>query len=127
LATALFSIFYYEFRQGGYSRAEAVRQAQVKLRTLSGEALKNEYQEELDLMLKMKKEQINSQRKALKKQLNLVKGTPAYQELENKYKQVQNIQIKLGEMTDTLVCLYQRALPFAHPQYWAAFTCQGMR
>ncbi|MBW4596192.1 MAG: tetratricopeptide repeat protein, partial [Brasilonema angustatum HA4187-MV1] len=128
LATALFSIFYYEFRQEGYSRAEAVRQAQVKLRTLSGEALKNEYEEELDLMRKMKNQQIYSERKALQKQLNqLVQGTPAYQELENKYKQVQDIQMKLGEMTDTLVYLYEQALPFAHPQYWAAFTCQGMR
>ncbi|MBD2771008.1 CHAT domain-containing protein [Iningainema sp. BLCCT55] len=128
LATALFSIFYYQFRQEGYNRAEAVRKAQVKLRTLSGEALKNEYQEELDLMLKVKKQQINSERKALQKQLNqLVQGTPAYQELENKYKQVQDIQMKLGEMTNTLASLYQQTLPFAHPQYWAAFTCQGMR
>ncbi|WP_298904989.1 CHAT domain-containing protein [uncultured Nostoc sp.] len=39
LATALFSIFYYQQRQEGNSRPEALQQAQIKLRELKKEEL----------------------------------------------------------------------------------------
>ena len=47
LATALFSILYYEEKQDK-SRSEALRQAQFKLRTMTGDELKANYQEKLE-------------------------------------------------------------------------------
>lgn len=42
LATALFSIFYYQYCQRGLNRTEALQQAQVKLRNLSGKIIATE-------------------------------------------------------------------------------------
>ncbi len=94
LATALFSIFYYEYRQSGENRAEAVRKAQVKLRNFSGEELRNKYQAELESMLNMKKQQAESERKTVRTQRKQqVTGTYAYEELDEKYQQVAKLVI----------------------------------
>lgn len=51
LATALFSIFYYQSRSAGNSPAAALQQAQQKLRGLSGDRLKVVYYDEFDTHL----------------------------------------------------------------------------
>ena len=43
LATALFSIFYYQNRQQGLNRPEALKKAQITLRNLPGTTLENDY------------------------------------------------------------------------------------
>jgi len=50
-ATSLFSIFYYQYRREGLSRPEALRRAQVRLRTISGAELKELYQPQIDPLL----------------------------------------------------------------------------
>ncbi len=50
LATALFCILYYEEKQGK-SRSEALRQAQFKLRTMTGDELAANYKEKLEAYL----------------------------------------------------------------------------
>jgi CHAT domain-containing protein/tetratricopeptide (TPR) repeat protein len=134
LATALFSIFYYEYRQQGNSRAEAVRKSQVKLRTLSGETLKTLYYAELNPLLEMKisileieRQQAESARKEAQSQRNQARGTAAYEQWDQEYKRVAKAAIALENSVKRYKSLYLEPLPFAHPRYWAAFTCQGLR
>jgi len=67
LATALFCILYYEEKQH-HSRSEALRQAQFKLRTMTGNELKANYQEKLEAYLERqqwgedKAEKVNQRR-----------------------------------------------------------------
>ncbi len=126
LATALFSIFYYEFRQLRYNRAQSVRKAQAKLRTLSRQEFKNQYEQELNNMLSVKKQQAETQRKAVK-ELKPHKDTPAYEEWEKKYKQSAEVVKKIGDSQKRLAYLCKLALPFEHLMYWAGFCCQGMK
>jgi tetratricopeptide (TPR) repeat protein len=48
LATSLFSIFYYQFRQASCSRPDALRRAQMRLRTISGAELEALYKPQID-------------------------------------------------------------------------------
>jgi CHAT domain-containing protein len=127
LATALFSMFYYQFRQEGNNRVVSIRKSQVKLRTLSGDELKNKYYDELNQMLNVKKQQANDERQAIRENLKLqTEGTPEYEELEQKFHEIKEVVKKIGDFRDRLGELCKLPLPFEHPMYWAAFCCQGM-
>lgn len=121
------SLFYYEFRQEGYNRTQSVRKSQVKLRTLSGEEFKNQYEQELNNMLSVKKQQAERERKAVKELRPQSKDTPAYEEWEKKHKESALFVKKIGDSQKRLAYLCKLALPFEHLMYWAGFCCQGMK
>lgn len=117
LATALFSIFYYQQRQEGNSRPEALQQAQIKLRELKKEEL--------------------LKRKDIKKLYNHVKTE--FEEAQSKRSQYERRSAKWLKWTSKFI-KYQKLknqievlensieqFPFSDPYYWAAFICHGLR
>ncbi len=128
LATALFSIFYYQYRQQGLNRPEALQQAQIKLRTLPGTTLDTEYKSELETYLQKQRQQVAEKLKnADKNRKKLVKGTPEYQQWDEEYKEWNKIGEKVYKITENLKFLCRQEFPFAEPFYWAAFICSGLR
>jgi CHAT domain-containing protein len=116
LATALFSIFYYEDRQQGETRPEALRKAQVKLRTLTGKTLTSQYRDELELYLKQQFKQANDALKQAKAQQN-----------QEEYELWDKVGKRIFDTKESLKQLCKLELPFASSYYWAGFICQGMR
>jgi len=128
LATALFSIFYYQYRQQGFNRTEALQQAQIKLRTLSGKNLAIEYEGELNTYFKQQLEKVDINRQnAAKNCKNLVTETPDYQHSSEDYKYWNEIYFRIIKIKDNLKKLCREELPFAEPYYWAAFIYSGLR
>ena len=115
LATTLFSGFYYQYRQAGKSRTEALQQSQIKLRSHNIKDLAND----LTIILEQVKTKRNQANREMKKHDR--NSTEASQLMEKyiRYDQVIK-QIK------TLMKQSPETCPFAHPQYWSAFTCQGL-
>jgi len=115
LASALLAIFYYNFRQAGMSRSQALQQGQIKLRNLTGEEFARNYQGEIGKSLQQKYDQAMTRRNHAN-----VKGDMAecqkWQKLADKI-QVQQQRLRL---------LAQEKQPFSHPYYWAGFVSQGL-
>jgi len=115
LASALLAIFYYNFRQAGMSRSQALQQGQIKLRNLTGEEFARNYQKEIGKSLQQQYDQVKTWRNDAN-----VKGDVAecqkWQELADKI-QVQQQRLQL---------LAQEKQPFSHPYYWAGFVSQGL-
>ena len=111
LATALFSIFYYQERQQGKSRPEALQQAQKKLRSLTQEDIK-------PLSL-----EVQAKRQAARKQRNQYPPSSAdYLKWDGEYRKYAGVTLQIEEFRNSL-----ESEPFSHPHYWAAFTCSGLR
>ena len=133
LATALFSLYYYQHRQQGENRPEALRQAQFNLRFLSGEELATQYKPELTVLLQKKLQQVESQLKAAYTAMKQLKKQPQSQlegslsECEQAYSQASKAQRKIKDAEIWLESACKEQFPFSHPRYWAAFTCQGLR
>ncbi|WP_292738479.1 CHAT domain-containing protein [Nostoc sp. JL31] len=117
LATALFSIFYYQHRQKGNSRPEALQQAQIKLRELQKEALlsREDIQEFYNQVIKMSKEA-----KTHRNQYS--KGSATYLEWDCEYKKYRKVLSQIYDIKNST-----EKFPFSHPHYWAAFICHGLR
>jgi CHAT domain-containing protein len=115
LASALLAIFYYNFRQAGMSRSQALQQGQIKLRNLTGEEFARNYQGEIGKSLQQQYEQAMTRRNDAN-----VKGDVAecqkWRDLADKI-QVQQQRLQL---------LAQEKQPFSHPYYWAGFVSQGL-
>jgi CHAT domain-containing protein len=115
LASALLAIFYYNFRDAGMSRSQALQQGQIKLRNLTGEEFARNYQREIGKSLQQQYDQAMTGRNHAK-----VKGDVAecqkWQELADK------IQVQ----QQRLQSLAQEKQPFSHPYYWAGFVSQGL-
>ncbi|PSB54122.1 hypothetical protein C7B67_00165 [filamentous cyanobacterium Phorm 6] len=127
LATALFSIFYYQYRQR-LNRPEALRKAQNKLRNLPGKTLESDYKGELETNLQKQFEQAAEKRKkADKNRKRLFEGTPEYQRWDEEYKQWDAISSRIFKVKESLKNLCRQELPFATPYYWAGFICSGLR
>jgi CHAT domain-containing protein len=135
LATSLFSIFYYQFRQQvGCSRPDALRRAQVRLRTISGTELEVMYKSQIDAIienLERKKKEVYAENKALKLQMKSDKmGTDEFKKLEKKLndKKKEEIQIRerIQRYKSLMKTLYTRPNPFADLIYWSGFICQGL-
>ncbi|WP_293332544.1 CHAT domain-containing protein [Microcoleus sp. CAWBG58] len=137
-ATALFSIFYYQYRLEGLSRPEALWRAQVRLRRISGAELKGLYQPQIDALLpkiigdlKCKLNLVQEELEELESQQDEYEGgTAEYQELEEKLnkKTEEEVEIrKRKERYESLVKnLYNMSNPFDDLSYWAGFICQGL-
>jgi CHAT domain-containing protein len=117
LATAIFSIFYYQHRQQGCSRPEAVRQAQIKLRELKKEELLN--REDIKELFRQaeagEKEAIGQRKQYLPGSTERLKWDREYSKYAKVTKQIRSVKDSQAEE------------PFSHPSYWAAFTCSGLR
>jgi CHAT domain-containing protein len=128
LATALFSIFYYQQWQQGKNRPEAMRQAQVKLRELTGNTLAAIYKPQLTELLEEKLRETGALRKSAQAKRDACSsGSPDYRQWDEEYKKYDKIgkQIYLSRKNLDKSC--QELKPFSHPFYWAAFTCTGVR
>jgi len=140
LATSLFSIFYYQFRQQvGCSRTDALRRAQVRLRTISGAELEGMYKSQIDAIipliidnLKLKLVEVQAEKKALRlRQKSYNKGTDEFNELDKqrdeKAKEEEKIRAQIQGYESLHKNLYKMPNPFADLIYWSGFICQGLR
>lgn len=128
LATALFSIFYYQSRQQGLNRIEALRQAQVSLRNITGEHLNNVYKPQLKVLLKHKLKASETRLKEVKKlRDDNLPGSELHQQGDEDYKRCDRIGKLIYESQKNLESFCRELKPFSHPFYWAAFICTGVR
>ncbi|GCL36232.1 TPR repeat-containing protein [Sphaerospermopsis reniformis] len=112
LATALFSIFYYQQRQLGKSRPEALKQAQIQLRELR----KGNLQEISNQIEEKEKELIGNRKK-------YTRNSVEYLQWEHEY----SIHTKINRLIKQKIQPSEPEFPFAHPRYWSAFICHGLR
>lgn len=128
LATALFSIFYHQYRHRGSCRPAALQQAQEELRSLTGETLATVYQPQINLLLDEKFQQLDRARKEAKANRDRCpKDTPDYLKWDEEYKQHFQAGDRIRKTKNQLKAMSQEAFPFSHPFYWSAFTCSGLR
>ncbi|PHX55151.1 hypothetical protein CP500_012270 [Tychonema bourrellyi FEM_GT703] len=137
-ATSLFSIFYYQYRLEGLSRPEALRRAQVRLRTISGAELKGLYQPQIDALLpriigdlKRKLNLVQEELEDLESQQKKYKGgTAEYKELEEKLNKKTEEEVEIGKRKEGYESLqknlYTMSNPFDDLIYWSGFICQGL-
>ncbi|BAY91965.1 MULTISPECIES: CHAT domain-containing protein [unclassified Tolypothrix] len=111
LATAVFSVFYYQHRQQGKSRPEALRQAQISLRSLRKEDIKE-----------ISPEAQARERELIKSRKQYSPGTLEHRQWEREYKMYARFN-RLIQAIESSTEEY----PFSHPRYWSAFICQGLR
>jgi CHAT domain-containing protein len=107
LATALFSIFYYQQRKQGKSRPEALRQAQIKLRQLKkDELLRRDDFQELSRQTEIKFKEAKIERDKHQQ------GSTAHSEWTRNYLKYGNLNSPIKELKNS-----NEELPFSHPRY----------
>ncbi|MGB7707970.1 MAG: CHAT domain-containing protein [Microcoleus sp.] len=131
LATALFCIFYYQNRRQGLNRPEALRKAQIELRTMTGKTLADQYQSDLNTYQKQQLKQLDAVRLEAKAQLKQqAKNTDGYREWKAEVNRLTKIENKIkgdrDKINKVLPSLCLEAFPFAKPFYWAGFICSGL-
>ncbi|MGB8687825.1 MAG: CHAT domain-containing protein [Microcoleus sp.] len=126
LATALFSIFYYQEWQQGKNRSEAMRQAQVKLRELTGNTLAASYKAQLTELLKHKLKETDALRKISQAERDACSSASQADRRDEEYKKYDKIGKQIYLSLKNLDKFCQASKPFSHPFYWAAFTCTGV-
>ncbi len=127
LATAIFSMFYYQYRQQGKSRTEALQQAQIKLRSLAGNTLSTHYKPHLAPLLEAKFKQAESDRKAAQQKRDTYpKDSEAYLQWEQECKERAKLANRIRKAQKHLEEYCQKSFPFSDPVYWAAFICAGL-
>jgi CHAT domain-containing protein len=117
LATALFSIFYYQHRQQGKSRLEALQQAQIKLREIKKDELLNR-----DDIQELYRQAVVGRKEARRKRNQYQPDSVDYLEWDREYRKYARGTIEIDKIKTS-----PDEEPFSHPCYWAAFTCQGLR
>ncbi|MBD2387961.1 CHAT domain-containing protein [Cylindrospermum sp. FACHB-282] len=110
LATALFSIFYYQQRKLGKSRPEALQQGQIQLRELRKADLKEISQQ----VEEREKELIGNRKK-------YISDSRECGEWEREYNLYAKFNRRIKEIENST-----QQFPFANPRYWAAFICHGL-
>jgi CHAT domain-containing protein/tetratricopeptide (TPR) repeat protein len=114
LATSIFTIHYYQQRQLGFSSSKAIGQSQIYLRNLTKEQIATFQDSLVAYARKIKAEYDN-----MKKQPSDETTTQMAVDLRA------ILDAALG-LDDRLENFFTIDRPFAHPYYWAAFTCQGL-
>ncbi len=137
-ATSLFAIFYYQYRREGLSRPEALRRAQVRLRTISGAELKQLYQPQIDPLLqriiadlKSKLAVVQKEKQKLKlRQKSYDKETDEFKELGAELKKITKRENQFQKQKKGYESLkkniYTMSNPFEDLSYWSGFICQGL-
>ncbi|AFZ11640.1 Tetratricopeptide TPR_1 repeat-containing protein [Crinalium epipsammum PCC 9333] len=127
LATALFSLFYYQYRHQGNHRLESIKKAQFELRTITGETLAIVYKPKLSDFLTQKLKETDTLRKEAKKERDIhPHDSSMYQQVEQEYKKHDQVGKQIYQAKRNLDSFCQESKPFSHPFYWAAFTCSGL-
>ncbi|WP_414528395.1 CHAT domain-containing protein [Nodularia chucula] len=111
LATALFSIFYYQHRKHGQSRPEALRQAQIQLRELTQVDLKK-----ISQPIEAREKELMGNRK------KYLSGSVEHQQWVYEYNMYAKLNRRIKEIENST-----QQFPFSAPHYWSAFICQGLR
>ncbi|WP_257236372.1 CHAT domain-containing protein [Nostoc sp. 'Peltigera malacea cyanobiont' DB3992] len=111
LATALFSIFYYQQRQEGKNRPKALHKAQIQLREFTKLDLNKIFQE------------VEAREKSL---IGNRKKSPSNSIEYQQWKLEYNMYTKLNRQIKKIENSTQQ-FPFSDPHYWAAFICHGLR
>ncbi|MEH1811586.1 MAG: CHAT domain-containing protein [Nostoc sp.] len=111
LATALFSIFYYQQRQEGKNRHEALHKAQIQLREFTKVDLNKIFQE----VEAREKELIRNRKKYPSDSIE-------YQQWKLEYNMYTKLNRRIKEIENST-----QQFPFSDPHYWAAFICHGLR
>lgn len=128
LATAIFSIIYYQLRKDGLDRPTALQQAQHQLKNLTGEELLQRFYPQMHQYLKIQQKLASEKFKQSKDQLKqLTIGTLEYKQIETEIEEWGKLRIDIGESKALLEKSLGQPLPFAHPYYWAGFISQGLR
>ncbi|MDZ7962941.1 MAG: tetratricopeptide repeat protein [Aulosira sp. DedQUE10] len=87
LATALFSVFYYQSRHQGNKRLQSIRQAQFELRTLTSETLTTIYKPKLSSFLMQKAKETDTLRKKTQKERDIhPHSSLLYKQCDEEYK-----------------------------------------
>ncbi|BAZ33487.1 TPR repeat-containing protein (plasmid) [Cylindrospermum sp. NIES-4074] len=127
LATALFSLFYYQYRHQGNNRLESIKKAQFELRTLTGETLATSYQTKLCSFLTQKGNETYTLHKKTKKERDIhPPNSQIYQQCDKEYKKYAQIGNRIYRAKKDLESFCRESKPFYHPFYWAGFTCSGL-
>ncbi|MEH2378226.1 MAG: CHAT domain-containing tetratricopeptide repeat protein [Nostoc sp.] len=127
LATALFSLFYYQYRHQGNKRLESIKKAQFELRTLTGETLTNIYKPKLSSFLTQKGKETDRLRKKTQQERDTHShSSQIYEQCDEKYKKHDQIGKLIYRAKKDLESFCRESKPFSHPYYWAAFTCSGL-
>ena len=134
LATALFCDFYYQCREQGHDRPTALWQAQQALRTLPGSALADpaQYQPLITFYqqhLTAEQTKLLAQITTLDEQINQAKAasdSAKVKALRDKGRELYQAYQQQQGYQQTLSRLPQAPTPFASPNYWAGFVCQGL-
>ncbi|BAY35402.1 TPR repeat-containing protein (plasmid) [Nostoc carneum NIES-2107] len=127
LATALFSVFYYQSRHQGNKRLQSIRQAQFELRTLTGETLTTIYKPKLSSFLTQKLKETDTLRKKIQKERDShPHSSLLYEQCNEEYKKYDKIGKLIYQAKKDLELFCRESKPFSHPYYWAAFTCSGL-
>ncbi|NEU79013.1 CHAT domain-containing protein [Nostoc sp. UIC10630] len=111
LATALFSIFYYQQRQEGRNRPEALQQAQIQLREFTKVDLNKIFQE-----VEAKEKELIGNRK------KYPSGSIEHEQWKREYNMYAKLNSRIQEIENST-----QQFPFSDPRYWAAFICHGLR
>lgn len=126
LATALFSLFYYQHSSQGNKQLESIKKAQFQLRNLTGETLRKNYQPTLNDFLTQKLKERSGLCKQTKQKRDLYQpASPMYQQLAEEYKKHDQIGKGIYRAKQNLEFFCRESKPFSHPVYWAAFIYQG--
>ncbi|NER33927.1 MAG: tetratricopeptide repeat protein [Oscillatoria sp. SIO1A7] len=144
LATAVFSLIYYRYRQQNLTRSAALQRAQQDLRQLTGDEFARVYGSELQADLEERRREklpeLEAKYKEVQKQLWQAKKTlkksnldSEREELEQKIADLKKVGDPLHKAIHKFETIQKRLeaksrepYPFAALQYWAAFVCQGM-
>ncbi|MCW5316345.1 CHAT domain-containing protein [Nostoc sp. KVJ3] len=111
LATALFSIFYYQQRQEGRNRPEALQQAQIQLREFTKVDLNKVFHE----VEAREKELIRNRKK-------YPSGSIEHEQWKGEYNMYAKLNSRIQEIENST-----QQFPFSDPRYWAAFICHGLQ
>ncbi|MEH2250843.1 CHAT domain-containing protein [Nostoc sp.] len=111
LATALFSIFYYQQRQEGKNCPEALQQAQIQLREFTKVDLNKTFQE-----VEAREKQLIVNRK------KYPSGSIEHEQWKREYNMYAKLTKRINEIENSI-----QQFPFSDPRYWAAFICHGLR
>ncbi|MEH1935363.1 MAG: CHAT domain-containing tetratricopeptide repeat protein [Nostoc sp.] len=117
LATALFSIFYYQQRQEGKNRPEALQKAQIELRELKKEEFLN--RKDIKKLYNHAKTEFEE---AQNKRSQYERGSAEWLNWTRKFIKYQKLKNQIEVLENSI-----EQFPFSHPRYWAAFICHGLR
>lgn len=127
IATSIFSIIYHQNRKQGLNRPQSLQQAQIQLRTMTGEILAQTYKPLLEPMLSEKLKYSESNRKEVKKQQSQFSNESVERKnLDTEYEKWNKLSRQISKTRKRLQWLCQQEYPFENPVYWAAFVCHGL-